>query len=179
MEEAKAALSQVGCVAGERSLPAGVTAQGQGLWGSIGWATPACLGVYMAKTSGRTIMVTGDGSHQLTLNELGPMGRYKAKPVIFVLNNGLYGVEDVISERGHPYDDLAKVNYNLLPQAFGCEGWMTMKVGTVAELETALAKIATHDGAAYIEVMIPETESQPLPEGTIDLAYKLKTPPAG
>ncbi len=160
-------------------LPAGVTAQGQGLWGSIGWATPACLGVYMAKTSGRTIMVTGDGSHQLTLNELGPMGRYKAKPVIFVLNNGLYGVEDVISERGHPYDDLARVNYHLLPQAFGCEGWLTMKVGTVAELEAALAKIATHDGAAYIEVMIPETESQPLPEAIIDNAYKLKTPPAG
>lgn len=121
-------------------LPAGVTAQGHGLCGSIDWATPAYLGVSMAKTSGRTIMVTGDGSHQLTLNELGPMGRYKAKPVIFVLNNGLYGVEDVISERGHPYDDLAKVNYHLLPQAFGCEGWLTMKVGTVAELEAALAK---------------------------------------
>ena len=160
-------------------LPAGVKAQGQGLWGSIGWATPACLGVYMAKTAGRTIMVTGDGSHQLTLNELAVMGRYKAKPVIFVLNNGLYGVEDVISERGHPYDDLAKVNYHLLPQAFGCEGWLTLKVGTVGELEAAFARIEAHDGAAYIEVMILEAESQPLPEEIIDNAYKLRTPPVG
>lgn len=48
----------------------------------------------------------------------------------------------------------------------------------MAELEAALAKIATHDGAAYIEVMIPETESQPLPEAIIDNAYKLKTPTA-
>lgn len=161
------------------TLPAGVSAEGQGLWGSIGWATPACLGVEMAKTTGRTVLVTGDGSHQLTLNELGVMGRYKTKPVIFVLNNGLYGVEDVISERGHPYDDLAKLNYHLLPQAFGCEGWLALKVGTVAELEAAFAKIATHDGAAYIEVMIPETESQPLSEQIIDNAYKVKTPPAG
>lgn len=160
-------------------LPAGVSAQGQGLWGSIGWATPACLGVEMAKTSGRTWLVTGDGSHQLTLNELAVMGRYKTKPVIFVLNNSLYGVEDVISERGHPYDDLAKVNYHLLPQAFGCEGWLTLKVSTVAELEEAFAKIETHDGAAYIEVMIPEVESQPLPEEVIDNAYKLRTPPVG
>ncbi|MCA0302711.1 MAG: alpha-keto acid decarboxylase family protein [Proteobacteria bacterium] len=160
-------------------LPAGVSAEGQGLWGSIGWATPACLGVEMAKTSGRTILVTGDGSHQLTLNELGPMGRYKTRPIIFVLNNGLYGVEDVISERGHPYDDLARLNYHLLPQAFGCEGWLSLKVGTVAELEAALARIEAHDGAAYIEVMIPETESQPLPEAIIDNAYKVKTPVAG
>ena len=45
------------------------------------------------------------------------MGRYGVKPVIFVLNNGIYGIEDVISERGHPYDDLASVNYHLLPAA--------------------------------------------------------------
>ncbi|HQS17566.1 thiamine pyrophosphate-binding protein [Reyranella sp.] len=160
-------------------LPAGVSAEGQGLWGSIGWATPACMGVEMAKTSGRTWMVTGDGSHQLTLNELAVMGRYKTKPVIFVLNNGLYGVEDVISERGHPYDDLAKVNYHLLPQAFGCEGWLTAKVTTVAELDNALDRIEAHDGAAYIEVMIPGEESQPLPESIIDRAYKLRTPSAG
>ncbi|MCB1289154.1 MAG: alpha-keto acid decarboxylase family protein, partial [Mycobacterium sp.] len=44
-------------------LPAGVHAEGQGLWGSIGWGTPAALGVAMAKTQGRTWLVTGDGSH--------------------------------------------------------------------------------------------------------------------
>ena len=85
----------------------------------------------------------------------------------------------MISERGHPYDDLAKVNYHLLPQAFGCEGWLTLKVGTVGELEAAFARIEAHDGAAYIEVMILEAESQPLPEEIIDNAYKLRTPPVG
>jgi indolepyruvate decarboxylase len=157
-------------------LPAGVGAQEQGLWGSIGWATPATLGVAMAKTSGRTWAVTGDGSHQLTLNELAVMGRYGIKPVIFVLNNGLYGIEDVISERGHEYDDLAPVQYHRLPAAFGCRDWLSVKVTTVAELEDALEAIDAHDGAAYIEVMIPDEESQPLPEDVIDRGYKLRTP---
>jgi len=160
-------------------LPAGVSAEGQGLWGSIGWATPACLGVVMAKTSGHTWMVTGDGSHQLTLNELAVMGRYGVKPRIFVLNNGLYGIEDVISERGHGYDDLAPVNYHLLPEAFGCKNWLSARVSTVAELDAVLDQIDAHDGAAYIEVMIPNEESQPLPETTIDSGYKLKTPSVG
>ena len=157
-------------------LPAGVRAEGQGLWGSIGWATPATLGVAMATTSGRTWMVTGDGSHQVTLNELAVMGRYGVKPVIFVLNNGLYGVEDLISERGHGYDELAAVNYHLIPQAFGCRDWFSARVSTVAELDAALAHIASHPGAAYVEVIIPNEESQPLPEAVIDSGYKLKTP---
>ena len=160
-------------------LPAGVGAEGQGLWGSIGWATPAAFGVAMAKTSGRTWLVTGDGSHQLTLNELAAMGRYGVKPVIFVLNNGLYGIEDVISERGHGYDDIANVQYHRLPEAFGCKGWLSAKVTTVGELEDILAKIEKHDGAAYVEVMIPNEESQPLPEEVIDSGYKLRTPEVG
>ena len=157
-------------------LPAGVRSEAQGLWGSIGWATPAAMGIAMAKSSGRTWLVTGDGSHQLTLNELAVMGRYGVKPVIFVLNNGLYGIEDVISERGHGYDDLAPVQYHLLPAAFGCKNWYSARVSTVAELEQSLAAIDTHDGAAYVEVMIPNQESQPLPPATIDRGYKLDTP---
>ena len=157
-------------------LPAGVGVEAQGLWGSIGWGTPATLGIAMAKTEGRTWLVTGDGSHQLTLNELAVMGRYGVTPVIFVLNDGLYGIEDVISERGHAYDDLAAVNYHLLPAAFGCKGWLSAKVTTVAELEKALDDIDAHDGAAYIEVMIPNEESQPLPDDVIDRGYKLRTP---
>ena len=157
-------------------LPAGVGVEAQGLWGSIGWGTPATLGIVMAKTEVRTWLVTGDGSHQLTLNELAVMGRYGVTPVIFVLNNGLYGIEDVISERGHAYDDLAAVNYHLLPAAFGCKGWLSAKVTTVAELEKALDDIDAHDGAAYIEVMIPNEESQPLPDDVIDRGYKLRTP---
>jgi len=160
-------------------LPEGVGAEGQGLWGSIGWATPSTLGVCLAKKSGRTWMVTGDGSHQLTLNEIGVMGRYGIKPVIFIINNDIYGVEDIFSTRGHVYDDLARLNYHLLPEAFGCKGWLTAKVGTVAELDDILCQIEKHDGAAYIQVLIPETESQPLPAEIIDRDYKLRVPPIG
>jgi len=107
------------------------------------------------------------------------MGRYGAKPVIVVLNNGLFGVEDIISERGHPYDDLAPVQYHLLPAAFGCSDWFAARVSTVAELEQALTAIGGDDRAAYIEVMIPNEESQPLPADVQDRGYKLRTPGPG
>ena len=157
-------------------LPPGVGYEAQGLWGSIGWATPACLGIVLAKSTGRTWLVTGDGSHQMTLNELATMGRSRVRPVIMVLNNGLYGIEDVISERGHGYDDLAAVEYHLLPAAFGCGGWLSARVRTVAELEAALDAAERHEGAVYLEVMIPNEESQPFPEELVDRGYKVRTP---
>ena len=167
-------------------LPDGVGFQNQTLWGSIGWATPAAFGISMAcmppngaarqAPAGRTILVTGDGSHQLTANEIGVMGRYGVNPIILVLNNGIYGVEDVLSELGHVYDDLARWNYHLVPEAMGCKDWFTTRVGTIGELEAALQKAKDFSGASYIEVMIPPEESQPLPEPVRDLVYKTGTP---
>ena len=68
------------------------------------------------------------------------------------------------------------MQYHLLPAAFGCKNWLTAKVSTVAELDSILDAIDGHDGAAYVEVMIPNEESQPLPAHIIDRGYKLMTP---
>ena len=83
-----------------------------------------------------------------------------------------------MSERGHAYDDVAPVQYHLLPEAMGCKDWLTRRVATIAELEDALAAISAGDTAAYIEVMIPESESQPMPDYAIDRTYKTRTPKA-
>ncbi|WP_295436008.1 thiamine pyrophosphate-binding protein [uncultured Thiodictyon sp.] len=157
-------------------LPDGVGYETQTLWGSIGWATPAAMGICMANPRGRTILVTGDGAHQLTANELGVMGRYGVTPIIFVLNNGIYGAEDILNARGHSYDELAAWNYHEIPAAMGCDHWFTAKVSTVAELERAIAAAQANAGASYIEVMIPRLESEPLPRAVQDQVYKTATP---
>jgi indolepyruvate decarboxylase len=157
-------------------LPKGVGFQTQTLWGSIGWATPAAEGICMANKNGRTILVTGDGSHQLTANEIGVMGRYGIKPIIFVLNNSIFGVENVLSEIGPSYDELAKWNYVQIPEAMGCDAWFSARVSTVAELDAAIDKANTFDGASYIEVMIPASESQPLPLNVQNQIYKTNIP---
>lgn len=157
-------------------LPDGVGFQTQTLWGSIGWATPAAEGVCMANKNGRTILVTGDGSHQLTANEIGVMGRYGIKPIIFVLNNNIFGVENVLSEIGPSYDELAKWNYAQIPAAMGCDTWFATRVSTVAELDAAIKKANTYDGASYIEVMIPASESQPIPLNVQNQIYKTNIP---
>ncbi len=157
-------------------LPGGVGYESQTLWASIGWATPATMGVALGEPGRRVVMVTGDGAHQTTATELGVMGRCGIDPVILVLNNGLYGVEEVISERGHVYDDLAGWDYHKVPEAMRCRGWFCARVATVADLEVALDRARSHKGACYLEVLIPAEESQPLERSLIDNLYRTKTP---
>ncbi|APC96646.1 thiamine pyrophosphate enzyme, central domain protein [Francisella frigiditurris] len=135
-------------------LPEGVKYYNQTLWGSIGWATPATLGVALANPETRTILITGEGSHQLTLNELGVMGRYKINPIIFCINNDGFMVERALELDPDPsYDDLAQLNYKDLPKAFGCNDWLTIKVKTGEELAEALKKAREHTSGVYIEVI--------------------------
>src|SRR4051794_31047076 len=99
------------------TLADGVQVEAQVLWGSIGWATPAALGIALADPSRRTILITGEGSHQLTANEVGSMGRFDANIVVFVLNNDGYLIERALEENPEwTYNDLSPWNYHELPK---------------------------------------------------------------
>ena len=157
-------------------LPSDVVMESQTLWSSIGWGTPAALGCALADPERRVVLVTGDGAHQLTVQEVGVMGFMQVKPVVIVLNNGLYGVEALISETGHAYNVLPPWRYADIPAALGCQGWWCGRATTVAELEQSLAAINAHQGAAYLEVMIPAEESQPLANDVIETMHQTTTP---
>ena len=90
------------------------------LWGSIGWATGAALGADLADKKARTILVTGEGSHQLSAQEISTMMRNNLKPVIFVINNGGYTIERLLSKDPmDKFNDIAGWNYSKLPYVFG------------------------------------------------------------
>jgi indolepyruvate decarboxylase len=126
----------------------------QMLWGSIGWATGATFGIALANPNRRTILITGEGSHQLTANEIGNMGRYEARPIIFVLNNDGYLVERALElNPDWSYNDLAKWRYADLPPALGCADWMTARVETVGELDAAMTAARESKTGAYIEIV--------------------------
>jgi indolepyruvate decarboxylase len=135
-------------------LPDGAEVHSQTLWGSIGWATGAALGIALADPSRRTVLFTGEGSHQMSAAAVGTMGRHGLKPVIFVLNNAGYMVERALEANPDwVYNNLAPWNYHALSAAMGCRGWFTAKVSTLGELDAALVRAATGESASYIEVV--------------------------
>ncbi len=158
-------------------LPKDARYLNQSLWGSIGWATPATLGVCLAAPDRRVILVTGDGSHQLTATEIGVMGKYGVKPIILVANNRLFGIEEFLEgNASRDYNKIARWRYADLPATMGCDGWFTMIVRTNGELEEALDRARRDDKAAYIEVDMGEPLLAPLPPELLAKEYQLEPP---
>ena len=146
-------------------LPKGAEFHNQTLWGAIGWATPAAFGAAVAAPDRRVILITGEGSHQLTAQEISQFGRRGLCPIIFVLNNFGYLIERLLCKNpAIAYNDVAAWNYAELPHALGCEGWFTARVSTCGELDDALKTAEQADGAAYIEVVTDAYATPPLPK---------------
>jgi indolepyruvate decarboxylase len=144
-------------------LPKGAEFHNQTLWASIGWATPAAFGAAIGAPDRRLILITGEGSHQMTAQEIGQFGRHKLRPIVFVLNNSGYLSERLLcKDMALAYNDIAAWNYAELPHAMGCQGWFTARAGNCAELDDALKTAEQADGAAYIEVITDPYEAPPL-----------------
>ena len=144
-------------------LADGVRVEAQVLWGSIGWATPAAFGVALADPSRRTILITGEGSHQLTANEIGSMGRFSANVIVFVLNNQGYLIERALEENPDwSSNDLAQWRYAELPRALGCADWFTARVETLDELDAAMKTARDSKSGAYIEVIGERMDMPPI-----------------
>ncbi|CZR44631.1 putative PDC1-Pyruvate decarboxylase, isozyme 1 [Fusarium proliferatum ET1] len=108
----------------DTKLPSGVMMFNQTVYGSIGYATGAIVGVGQAikESEGkwkRPILVTGEGSMHLTIQALADMLRWDLKPIIFVLNNGGYTVERLIHGKEAFYNEVAVLDYSMLGKTFG------------------------------------------------------------
>jgi indolepyruvate decarboxylase len=123
------------------------------------------------------ILVTGDGSHQLTATEIGIMGKYGVKPIILVANNRLFGIEEFLEENtSRNYNKIAQWRYADLPAAMGCQNWFTRIVRTNGELEEALEQARSSNRAAYIEVDLGEPLLTPLTRELLSKEYQLEPP---
>lgn len=74
-------------------LAAGTDFQVQLLYSSTGWSLPAALGCCIARGKGRSIVVIGDGSFQMTCQELSTMRRYQVNAIVVIINNKGYQIE--------------------------------------------------------------------------------------
>lgn len=102
-------------------FPEGAIFVSQILWGSIGWTIGSTLGAAMAAKDlglGRTILFIGDGSLQLTVQEISSMIRWDLKPILFVLNNKGYTIERHLHGWDRKYNDVANWNYTSLLSTF-------------------------------------------------------------
>ncbi len=135
----------------------------QSSYSSIGYIGPAATGVCLAKKEDQRVMVfSGDGGFQVSVQCLSTQTRFRLNPIIFVIDNGIYAVEQWLADSSVFHSDgklyseciLHPWNYSLLAGVFGCQGW---KVGTYGELKDALTgALANANSPSIIQVVVPK-----------------------
>lgn len=132
----------------------------QPVWGSIGYTLPALLGTLFAAPKRRQILFIGDGSIQLTIQELSTIIRHDLKPIIFVLNNGGYTIERLILGEKAVYNDIQNWNYTEIGQAFnGKNSYQKYIVETVGQLKSTLENLHQPDSMVVIELKLPAMDA--------------------
>ncbi|KAL2374571.1 pyruvate decarboxylase, variant 2 [Blastomyces gilchristii SLH14081] len=151
----------------ETRFPKGVIALSQVLWGSIGYALGACQGAALAtkeKNQGqRTILFIGDGSFQLTAQELSTIIRHNLTPIIFVICNDGYTIERCIHGWDAVYNDIQPWKFSDLVPAFGAKPntFKTHSIKTEKELTALFAdeSFSSSKVLQLVELHIPKEDA--------------------
>ncbi|KAJ5674109.1 Pyruvate decarboxylase [Penicillium macrosclerotiorum] len=146
-------------------FPAHVTAISQVLWGSIGYSLGACQGAALAakeQTDRRTILFIGDGSTQLTVQEISTMLRNKLNPIVFVICNEGYTIERYIHGWDERYNDIQPWDYANIPKVFGGQdGYQGYRIKTRDELTKLFADQAfcSSQTLQLVELYMPRDDA--------------------
>jgi acetolactate synthase I/II/III large subunit len=120
----------------------------------LGWSVPAAIGVAAARTTGRVVVLTGDGGLSYAIGELATLVQHRVPVTVVVLNNSSLGwirwYRRITFGRGHEEDDFAPTSYAAVAAAFGLE---SARVEDPAELDAALGQAHEAAGPALVEVV--------------------------
>ena len=135
----------------------------QPLWGSIGYTLPAAFGAQTADPDRRVILIIGDGSAQLTIQELGSMLRDEQQMIIFLLNNEGYTVERAIHGATQRYNDIAQWNWTALPHALSLQGQaQSWRISETVQLDEVMARLSAPQWLSLVEVVMQKEDLPPL-----------------
>jgi pyruvate decarboxylase len=143
-------------------LPEGARFEIEMQWGSIGWSVPATFGYAVGAGNRRIIAMIGDGSFQLTAQEVAQMIRRKLPVIIFLINNHGYTIEVEIHDG--PYNNIKNWDYAGLIEPFNAEDGRGrgLRVTNGRELAGAIeAAVENHDGPTLIECIIDRDDCSP------------------
>ena len=162
-------------------LPGGAGFEIEMQWGAIGWSVPSAHGYAVAKGNDHhTILMVGDGSFQLTAQEVCNMIRYQDNITVIVVNNKGYVIESALHEG--PYNYYKNWDYAALMDAFNAEDGegIGITATTAGELRDALrtASENTHR-PVLIEAQIPHDDmTQDLVKWGKPVSAAIGRPPA-
>jgi acetolactate synthase-1/2/3 large subunit len=129
--------------------------------GTMGYGLPAAVGVKVAHPDDTVICISGDGSFQMNMQELGTIAQYGIGVKVIILNNGWLGM---VRQWQHMfYNDRYEATnledgtpeFARLADVYGIEA---MTVRLRSDLPKAIAKALSHNGPMILDVRVTRDE---------------------
>lgn len=127
--------------------------------GTMGFGLGAAIGAAVGSRE-RVVLITGDGSFGMNLNELATAVSYNLPVTIVLVNNGVLGMvrqwQTLFYDKHYSSTVLdRKTDFVKLAEAFGAQG---MRVFTPEEFRSAFQRAYTQAGPVVIDCMIDKDE---------------------
>jgi len=147
--------------------------------GTMGFGLPAAIGAWLADPSRPAVLVDGDGSFQMNIQELATVVANDIPLKMFVLNNNYLGMvrqwEDMM-DGGHHYEtclarntacdpdctDLERNCRHQIPNLLGLDQvyprLKTLRARNPEDLDATLTEAMEHPGPVLVDVWVDKTE---------------------
>ena len=127
--------------------------------GTMGYGLPAGIGAKFATPDRRVVVVSGDGSIQMNIQELGTAVQYGVDIKVIILNNYFLGMvrqwqERFYNER-YSYSAMSVPNFVKLADAYGARGF---RIEKPAEVSATMKEAFATPGPVLIDIVIPREE---------------------
>ena len=124
--------------------------------GTMGFGFPAAIGAKVAKPNSNVFLIDGDGSFQMTIQELGTVKEGNIKVIAIIMNNSYLGMVrqwlELFSDKRYSEVYLGKTpDFVKVAEAYGLKG---IRVNKKSELEPALKQAIKNDVTTIIDVAI-------------------------
>lgn len=131
--------------------------------GTMGFALPASMGAKMAAPNREVIAVIGDGSFQMTIQELATIAQEKLPVKIVLLNNNYLGMvrqwQELFFDKRYSFVDLDNPDFIQVAKGFRIPG---VKVEKRTDLAKGIKKMLASKTAFLLEVVV-EKEGKVFP----------------
>ena len=128
--------------------------------GTMGYGLPAAIGAKIANPEKEVIVIAGDGSIQMNIQELATLSTYNIKIKIIILNNGCLGMvrqwQELFYNRRYSGTPLKNPNFVKIAEGYGIKG---MQVTKVSEVKKAVEKILKAKGSFVADFLIEPEEN--------------------
>ncbi len=129
--------------------------------GTMGFGLPAAIGAQAARPDATVVCVDGDGSFQMTLQELGTAVAERLPVVVVILNNGYLGMvcqwQTMFYAERLSHVDLqpAMPDFAAIARGYGALG---LRVETLAELDAAIEQALSAERPVVLDVQVDPGE---------------------